>query len=259
FCQAGIAQEGHALFFRDALDFRCRAAIDNHLANVIGEIEQLGDGGASAIAAAGTFQAARAFVERNFGPFGGVEAGFFENFGSVLDLFFAIFADDANQALRQDAIQRGDEIVGFNAHVDEATDNVGAIVGVHGGEHQVAGERGVDGDLRGFLVADFADHDFVRVVAQDGAQAAGKGQAFLFVDGNLGDAAHLIFDRVFNGDDFVFVVLDFVDGSVERGGFARPGGSRDQDHAVGFLDVTAEAGFVRTVEAGGSGSQITKF
>src|ERR1700733_4121104 len=259
FCQAGIAQEGHALFLRDALDFRSRTAIDNHLANVIGEIEQFGDGGAPAIAAAGTFQAARPFVEWNFGPFGGVEAGFFENFGSVLDLFFAIFADDADQALREDAIQRGDEIVGFDAHVDEATDDVGAIVGVHGGENQVAGERGVDGDLRGFLVADFADHDLVRVVAQDGAQAAGEGEAFFFVHRNLGDAAHLIFDRVFNGDDFVFVVLDFVDGGVERGGFARTRGSSDEDHAVGFLDVAAEAGFVRTNEADDIESQVTEF
>ncbi len=34
------------------------------------------------IAAAGTFQAARAFVERNLGPFGRIEAGFFQNFAA---------------------------------------------------------------------------------------------------------------------------------------------------------------------------------
>src|SRR5271170_6109542 len=259
FGEAGIAQEGHAFFFRDALDFRSGAAIDDHFAHVVGEIEQLGDGGASAIAAAGTFQAAGTFVERNLGPFDGIEAGLFQNFGSVLDLFFAIFADDANQALREDAIQRGDEIVGFDAHVDEAADDVRAVVGVHGGEDQVAGERGVDGDLRGFLVANFADHDFIGVVTQDGAQAAGKGEAFLFVDGNLGDAADLIFDGIFDGDDFVFVVFDFVDGGVERGGFAGAGGSSDQDHAVGFLNVTAEAGFVWAVEADDIESQVTEF
>jgi hypothetical protein len=30
---------------------------------------------------------------------------------------------------------------------------------VHGGQHQVAGERGLDRDLRGLEVADLADHD----------------------------------------------------------------------------------------------------
>ncbi len=120
------------------------------------------------------------------------------------------------------------------------------VVGVNGGENQVAGERGIDGDLRGFLVANFADHDFVRVVAQDGAQAAGKGEAFFFVYRNLGDAADLIFDGIFDGDDLVFVVLDFVDGGVERGGFAGAGGAGDQHHAVRLANIAAELrSFVR--------------
>jgi len=74
----------------------------------------------------------------------------------------------------------------------------------------VAGEGGVDGDLRGLVVADFADENFIGVVAQDGTQAAGEGEAFLLIDGNLGDAANLILDRVFDGDDLVFVAFDFV-------------------------------------------------
>jgi hypothetical protein len=40
------------------------------------------------------------------------------------------------------------------------------VVGVDGGEDEVAGESGVDGDLRGFLIADFADENFVGIVAQ---------------------------------------------------------------------------------------------
>ena len=93
----------------------------------------------------------------------------------------AMLANQANEALRQDAVQRGDEIVGLDTHVDEAADHVGDVVGVNGGEDEVASQRGLNGDLGRFLVADFADHDFVRVVTQDGAQAAGEGEAFLFV------------------------------------------------------------------------------
>jgi len=60
---------------------------------------------------------------------------------------------------------------------------------------------------RGFLVANFANHDLVWVVAENRAQTAGEGQTFFFVDGNLGDAAKLVLDGIFDGDDFVFVGL----------------------------------------------------
>jgi hypothetical protein len=70
-------------------------------------------------------------------------------------------------------------------HVDD-------VVGVDGGEHQVAGQRRVDRDLRGLVVADFADHDLVGVVAQDRAQPAREGQPLLLVDRDLRDAAQLV-------------------------------------------------------------------
>ena len=115
----------------------------------------------------------------------------------------AMRAVHAHQALRQDAVQRGDETVGVHAHVHEAADHVEHVVGVHGGEHQVAGQRRLHGDLRGFRIADLAHHDLVRVVAQDRAQAAREGQAFLLVDRNLQHARQLVFDRVLDGDDLV--------------------------------------------------------
>ena len=92
----------------------------------------------------------------------------------------AVLADGAHQALRQDAVERGDEVVGLDAHIEEAAEHVDHVVGVDGGEDQMAGERGVDGDLRRFLVADFAHEDFVGIVAQDGAQAAREGEALSF-------------------------------------------------------------------------------
>ena len=68
FGQGRIAQEGHALVARGALDFRGRPAADDHFANRIGKIQQLGDGRASAEARAGTFQASRAFGELHSRP-----------------------------------------------------------------------------------------------------------------------------------------------------------------------------------------------
>ena len=80
------------------------------------------------------------------------------------------------------------------------------VVGVNRRKHQVAGKRGLDCDLSGFGVADFADHDLVGVVAQDGTQSARKREPFLLVHRNLRDSRQLVLDRIFNGDDLVFVV-----------------------------------------------------
>ena len=81
---------------------------------------------------------------------------------------------DAHQALGEDAVERGDEVISLDAHVEEAAEHVDHVVGVDGGEDQVAGERGVDGDLRGFLVADFADHDSCR--DRGAGWSAGRGR-----------------------------------------------------------------------------------
>ena len=78
-------------------------------------------------------------------------------------------------------------------------------------------------------------------MTQDRTQAAGEGQALFLVDRNLRNAAQLIFDRIFNSDDLVFVGLDLVYGGVERGGLAASGRAGDQHHAVRLFDVAAKA------------------
>src|SRR5207237_3932214 len=132
------------------------------------------------------------------------------------------------------------EVVRLYPHVQEPADNVHHVVRVDGRKDQVAGKRGLNGDLCGLGITNFADHDLVRVVTQNGAQAAGKSQSLLFIDGNLGHTANLIFDRIFNGDDLVFVGLDFIYRSVQRGGLATASGAGDQHHAVWLADVAAE-------------------
>ena len=77
----------------------------------------------------------------------------------------------------------------------------GASFGVQRRQHQVAGLRGLDGDLGGLEVADFADHDDVRVLAQEGAQRGGEGQADLRVDVDLVDAGQVDFGRILGGRD----------------------------------------------------------
>src|SRR5260370_14275834 len=214
FCQTALAQSDHALFARDALNLRSRAAVHDHLANAVGQIKQFANRRSPVIPGAGAFQAAGTLGKRDVSPYHRIEARFFQLFQRIPLGLLAVRANHADQTLRHDAVQSGDEVVRFDAHVDETADDVRDVVGVDGGENQVAGERRLDSDLRGFLVADFANHDLVRVVAKDGAQAARKGQALFFVYGNLSNAAKLVFDGIFNGDNFVLVGFNLVDGRI---------------------------------------------
>ncbi len=126
--------------------------------------------------------------------------------------------------MRQDAVQRRHKVVRLDTHVQKAANHVDDVIRVDGREHQVTGERRLNRDLRGLGVADFADHDLVGIVTQDRAQSARECQALFLVDRNLRNTANLVFDRILNRDDLVFVCLDFVDRRIQRGRLTASGG-----------------------------------
>ena len=149
-------------------------------------------------------------------------------------------ADQPHEPLREHAVQRRHELVRLDAHVEEASEHVHDVVRVDGREHQMAGQRRLDRDLRRLGVADLADHDLVGVVPQDRAQAARERQALLLVDRDLRDALQLILDRILDRDDLVFDRLDLRERRVERRRLAAAGRPGHEHHAVRLGDVLAE-------------------
>ena len=107
-------------------------------------------------------------------------------------LALAVVAQLAGQALRDDQAHRGRDRVGLHTHVHQARQRLRRIVGMQRRQHQVARLRGLDRDLGRLEVADFADHDHVRILAQEGAQRRRERQADLRVDVDLVDARQLI-------------------------------------------------------------------
>ena len=98
-------------------------------------------------------------------------------------------AELAHQALCQHTQERRAEQERLYAHIAQTGDGAERIIGVQGGQHQVAGERGLNSDLRGFFVADFANHDDVGVLPQDGPERFGKVEVNFRVDLGLANAA----------------------------------------------------------------------
>ncbi len=113
----------------------------------------------------------------------------------------------------------------------------------------MAGERGLHGHVGGFLVADLADHHHVRVLTQDGAQAAGEGHVDLGVDLGLADAFEVVLNGILDGEDVARTVVEGRQRGIERGGLARTGGAGDQDDAVGLLHRLLQLAAVLLVHA----------
>ena len=106
----------------------------------------------------------------------------------------------------------------------------GRVVGVQRGEHQVAGERRLQRDLRRLLVADLADQHDVGVLPEDRPQRRGEGEPRLLVHLHLHDVlAQPVLHRVFHRHDVDALALDQPDRRVERGRLARAGRPGDED------------------------------
>ena len=84
----------------------------------------------------------------------------------------------------------------------------------------MTGERGADGDFGRILIADFADHNDIGVLAQDVAQGIGEREPDLGADLHLVHAGDFVFDRVLDGDDAEIGGIDFPEKRVERGALA---------------------------------------
>jgi hypothetical protein len=141
------------------------------------------------------------------------EADVAQLLGLHFERFLALRADRAHEPHRHHALQRRGDHERLQADVDQAGDRRRRVVGVHGRQHHVAGDRGAERDLRGLGVADLADHDDVRILAQDRAQRAGERLLRLLVDVHLVDAGELVLDRVLDRHQVLGLVLDVLAGT----------------------------------------------
>src|SRR5690554_1729843 len=99
----------------------------------------------------------------------------------------------------------------------------------------MAGQGGLNGNGGGFTVADFTNHHHVRVLAQNGTQRIGKIQPDLAGGLDLVDAADLIFNRVFHGQNLAVYGIQAVQRRIQRGGLTTARRASDQKNPVGLV------------------------
>src|SRR5450830_297423 len=113
----------------------------------------------------------------------------------------------------------------------------------------MAGLCGFDGDVGGLQIADLANHDDVRILAQEGAQRYREAQPGAFVDVDLVDAGQVDFHRIFYGGDIGVRLVQDVEAGIQGNRLAGTGRPGHQDHAVGAAYRVQQQVFLRGIVA----------
>ncbi len=90
----------------------------------------------------------------------------------------------------------------------------------------MAGEAGLHGDLGGLAVADFADHDDVRVLAENGRRPAAKVRPTLLFTCVWPTPSIAYSTGVFHCEDIAAAVVELAQAGIERGRLAAAGRAR---------------------------------
>src|SRR5579862_4658493 len=249
FAHAVLAQRPHAEFPRALADLEGRSAVVDHEARLVVDDQDFENPDPALVAEVAALVAADRFHDVCVAQLAVVDAqrahlGFGEGVGLL-----ALRAELADEALRHDGPHGTGDEERLHADIDEAGDGAGGVVGVESAEDEVAREAGVDGDVRRFHVANLADHDDVRRLAQHRAERRREGHADIRIDLHLVDACHLVLDGVFHGDDLAIRLVDVVEARVEGRGLARTGGARDEQDAVRQIEQALEDFLVVAEEA----------
>ncbi len=124
----------------------------------------------------------------------------------------------------------------FREEVDDAVQRLVGVVGVQGGDGEVAGFGEGQRMLHGLAVANFADKDDVgcltQGVFQGGVEAAGIHANLPLVDDALAVAMNEL-HRIFDGDDVAAAIaVAMVDKRRQRGRFTRAGTANKQHQSA---------------------------
>src|SRR6266568_4449671 len=99
-------------------------------------------------------------------------------------------------------------------------------------EDQVSRQGRADGDIRSFKVADFTDHNDVRILAHDVAQPSSECQPDLRIHMDLVYAVHLILNGIFYRNDLPNRTIDALESAVKCRALAAARRTRNEKYSV---------------------------
>src|SRR5207302_8862696 len=103
----------------------------------------------------------------------------------------------------------------------------------------MASHGSADGDVRRLDVANFADHDDVRVLPQNVTQTFREGEINLRFHVNLRDTRQVVFDRLFDRDDSALQRVDAGETTIKRCRYTTAGWAGAQNELIAWHDQMA--------------------
>ena len=128
----------------------------------------------------------------------------------------AVWTNRAHEALRDERLHHRSEQERLHIHVEQACNAADGIVRVERAENKVTRHRRANRDVRGFDIANFADHDDVWVLPQNVTETFGECEIDLRFNIDLRNARQPIFHRLFDGDDAPLHGIDAGQEAIKR-------------------------------------------
>src|SRR5215216_6359333 len=111
---------------------------------------------------------------------------------------------------------------------------------MEGGEYEVTGERGFNGDFSRFEIANFTDQNNVWILAQKRTESGGEVQADLLFHLHLIDPGKVEFNRILRGHDVGLNRIQRLERGVECVCLTASGWTSNEDHAVRLGNISLE-------------------
>ena len=121
--------------------------------------------------------------------------------------------------------------------------------GVQRCQHEMTGQRRVNGDARSLRIAHFADHDDVGILSNERAHRRGEGQTDRGLHLRLIDPGDFVFDRIFDRQDLARWRIERREHGRKRRRLAASRRAGDRNQAVGQIEQTPDRSFVAGARA----------
>ena len=120
----------------------------------------------------------------------------------------------------------------MHSQSQETLNRAGRDRRMQGGEHEMAAIGGTNRSDCGFGIANFANHDHIGRLPQNGAKQVREFYADLGIHLRLANAGDRVFDRIFDRVELAAAIMKHAKAGVERRRFARSGRAADEDESA---------------------------
>gem|GEM_PF-6571332 len=143
----------------------------------------------------------------------------------------AVFAELTSESLVDDELETRDDEEWIDPEVDETLEGIDRRVGMDGREYKMSSDRRLNREVGRIGVANFSDHDNIRILTQETPESIGEIESDLRIDLTMIGSLDAVLDWILEGGDVFFFGIEIGEHGVESRGLPGTGWSDDEDES----------------------------